>query len=311
MQAAVIHPDADVPVVETVPVPRPGDGQVALEVHAVALNPVDRRVASGTHPTIRPQRPYVVGFEGVGRVLDDGAPRRVWWLGGHGTLAQRAVADADKLIEVPDGLSDDLAAAIGIAGMAAWLCLVYRGGMAAGDHVLVLGASGAVGRITVQLARILGASSVTAVARSAGEDLLELGADNVVAIPDDDLEGTLRGIRPEGYDLVIDPLFGPPGEAAVEAAAINGRIVVMGRAAGGSIRLNATVFERGLTIVGHRNSATAHEPRRDAYTSVAEHAAAGRLRIDREVFDLDGVGEAWTKLAGGVRRKLVVTLPPV
>jgi NADPH2:quinone reductase len=307
MRAAVLRPGAETPSVEQAAVPTPGTEELALEVCAAALNPVDLRVAAGTHPTIRPPRPYVVGFEGVGRVTGDGG-RRVWWLGGFGSLAERAVAPAAEVIDVPEPLPDDAAAAIGISGMAAWLSLVHRARMQPGDRVLVLGATGGVGRFAVQLARLLGADRVVAAARSASDELLELGADAVVRLsPTGDVAaGDLLRASPEGYDVVVDPLFGAPGQAAIEAAAVGARIVVLGRRAGDRVTLPAKIYEEGLTIIGHRNSATPIGPRRDAYRAVAEHMAAGRLRADRDVLALDEVTEAWRRQATSPHRKLVL-----
>jgi NADPH:quinone reductase len=311
MSAAVLYKGAAAPVVEQVPVPAAGTGQLAVEVCAAALNPVDIRVASGTHPTIRPTRPYTPGFEGVGRVVgDDGRPtdRRVWWLGGFGTFAERSVIPAEQAVEVPEGLADDAAAAIGIAGMAAWLALVYRGRIKPGDRVLVLGASGSVGRLAIQLARLEGAATVVAAARSADDELLELGADAVVPLrAGDDLTASFLRAEPAGYDVVVDPIFGAPGEAAIEAAAIGARIVVLGaRAAPLRVTVSPAVFEKGLSILGHRNSATSVEARGDAYRAVAERMAAGRLRIDRDVIPLRDIAGAWQRQVDVPRRKLVI-----
>jgi NADPH2:quinone reductase len=184
---------------------------------------------------------------------------------------------------------------------------VHRAHVRPGERVLVLGATGGVGRFALQLARLLGAGRVVAAARSAGDELLELGADAVVRIaPGADLAADLRRACPEGYDVVLDPLFGAPGEAAIEAAAVGARIVVFGRRAGDSVTLHAKVYEEGLTIIGHRNSATPIGPRREAYRAIAEHMAAGRLRADREVLALDDVADAWRRQATSPHRKLVI-----
>src|SRR4029079_13378161 len=186
MLAAVLHDGAPPPTVEDVPAPKPEPGQLFVTVLAAALNPVDLLVAAGGDPTINPARPYVPGFEGVGRVVGDstsaGRGRRIWWLGGTGSLAGRAVTDAEDAVDVPDALSDAEAAAIGVAGIAAWLALVERAKLQPGERVLVLGASGAVGRFAVQIARALGAERGVAAARCRPDGLHITGAESFVSL---------------------------------------------------------------------------------------------------------------------------------
>lgn len=309
MRAAVIGQGATAPHITDVEAPTPQAGRVGIVVRAAALNPVDLLIAAGEHPTIRPARPYIPGFEGVGEVAGDAATagRRVWWLAGTGALAERATAAPDQTIDVPAELADDQAVAIGIAGMAAWLALVERARLQPGERVLVLGATGAVGRLALQLARLLGADRVVAAARSADDALLALGADTVVRIsPREDLAAACLEAEPRGFDVILDPLFGPAGEAAIESAAEGGRVVVLGALAGPRATLSTRIFERGLSIIGHRNSATPVAQRRLAYREMASHTVAGRLTVDRDVVALDELPGAWHRQAASPHRKLVV-----
>jgi NADPH2:quinone reductase len=153
-------------------------GALALvRVRAAGVNPLDIAVTAGAMPAMRPPLPSVPGIEGVGTVGD----RRVYFSRAEprfGTMAELSLADPNTVFDVPDEVDDAPAVALGIAGLAGWLALSWRANLRPGEHVLVLGASGAVGAIAVQAARLLGGGRVVAAARS--EDGLararELGA---------------------------------------------------------------------------------------------------------------------------------------
>ena len=205
-----------------------------LAVGAAGLNPIDLRVASGALPDRRPPLPSVVGSEGVGRA-DDG--RRYYFSGTvkpFGSLAERTLVEADGAVEVPEGIEDGQAVACGISGTAAYGSLLRRGQLREGETVLVLGASGVVGLTAVQLAKLHGAGRVIAAARS--EDGLrraaEAGADATVSLTGDDLTAAFKDAADGEIDLVIDPLWGAPAAAAVDALAFRGRLVQLGQSAG-------------------------------------------------------------------------------
>jgi NADPH2:quinone reductase len=282
-----------------------GDGPV--EILAVALNPIDLAVGSGRFPRGHPPLPYVPGCEAVGLV--DGT--RMYLFGeGFGTardgfLAERVEFPATLAIPVPSDLDDATAAACGIAGVAGWMPVARRAPVQPGDRVLVLAATGTVGSVAVQAARALGAERIVAAGRNPDklERVLELGADEVVLLEGDDLEARFReACGGDGPTLVVDPLWGEPIRAAVDAAAPRARIVQLGQSAGpeatltsGSIRL------KGLSILGHSNFVLSLPELRDAYLEVAGHVAARRITIDVETFALDEVGEAWAHQAAGAK----------
>jgi NADPH2:quinone reductase len=158
-----------------------------VEVLAAPLNPVDLAVASGAYVAGHPPLPYVPGCEAVGRT-DDGEV--IWVFGGgfgllrDGGMAERATVGDAVAVAVPDGADPALAAGLGIAGLAGWLPFAWRAPLRGGETVLVLGATGSVGLVAVQAAKLLGASRVVAAGRS-GERLekaASLGADATVQI---------------------------------------------------------------------------------------------------------------------------------
>jgi len=291
--------------------PSPAKGQVEVEVLAAGLNPVDIAIASGTFYGGSPPLPSVVGREGVGR-LPDG--RRAYFDGPvapFGSMAERALIDPASAIPLPEGLDEAVATGLGTAGLAAWLSLEWRARLQEGEAVLVLGASGVVGQVGVQAARLLGAARVVAAARS--EEGLErarvLGADATVRLDGEegDLAEALRSACDGGADVVLDPLWGEPAAAAIEAMRQGGRLVQIGQSAGERSSLLSSAVRGGmLSILGHTNFATPTEVKRAAYTRMAEHATAGELKLEVERVSLEDVADAWARQQTGPHRKLVI-----
>jgi NADPH:quinone reductase-like Zn-dependent oxidoreductase len=159
-----------------------------------------------------------------------------------------------------------LAVACGIAGLAAWLPLEWRARLQPGESVLVLGATGVVGQIGVQAAKLLGAGRVVAAGRGASvlSGLLQRGAGEVVVLAESGGSGTLRAAAGRhGYDIVLDTLYGSPLQGAMAATANGARVVSVGSAAGD----RATIGFRELytrTHYGFSNQQAPFEVRREA-----------------------------------------------
>ena len=287
------------------PEPAEVDGSGAIEIVAVALNALDLAIAAGRFYGGHPPLPYVPGCEAVGRL--DGA--RVYLFGEgrgirrDGFLVERTDFPRDLAVPVPDDLDDAVAAAAGIAGIAGWLPLSERAPVRPDDRVLILGATGTVGSIAVQAARLLGAERVVAAGRDRErlERARSLGADESVSLDGDELAERLREASgDEGPTLVVDALWGEPLRAAAEAAAPGARIVHVGQSAGPESTLaSAAVRGKRLSILGHSNFALAPAQQAQAYREVAELLAAGRLTIDVETFSVDAVADAWAAQSRG------------
>jgi NADPH:quinone reductase-like Zn-dependent oxidoreductase len=288
--------------------PSPADGAQVVKVSVAGLNPVDLYTAAGELPN-KPPLPSIAGKEGIGTV--DG--RRVYFdapVAPFGSMAERAQVDDESLIDVPDGVDDALAVTFGIAGLAAWLGMDWRGGLREGETVLVLGASGVVGQIAVQGARLLGASTVVAAARS-DESLArakdELGADAVVKLDGDGLADHFRKAAGGDIDLVVDPLWGEPAVTALEALADGGRLVQIGNSAGATTELPARTIRTGVkSVLGHTNVAAPQDVKREAFQRMCRHAAAGELTVPVEEVPLDAVEDAWERQSHGPHQKLVI-----
>jgi NADPH2:quinone reductase len=315
MRAAVVEELGRPPKLGDVPEPAAGEDEVVLDVLASSLNPIDIAVGAGRFYGGHPSLPYVPGAEAVGRLVEDG---RLVWASGQGlgvardgALAERAAVPASSLSPVPEDAEPELAVAFGVAGMAGWLSLAWRAPVRPGETVLVLGATGAVGLVAVQAARILGAGRVVAAGRRP-ERLArakDLGADATVQIGEaDGLAAVFKdACGGQGPTLVVDPLWAEPLVAALEAAAPGARIVNIGQSAGPKATLaSGDVRGKQLEILGYSNFTAPREVRDREYQRLLRHALAGDVRLDMERVSLDEITEAWERQAQGKATKLVV-----
>jgi NADPH:quinone reductase len=266
----------------------PDPGDEALEVLAAPLNPLDRSVAAGQFYGGHPPLPYVPGCEFVGR---EAGGRTVWTFSGglglarNGGMADRTLPGA-VVAEVPAGADPAVAGALGIAGLAAWMPLAWRAPVREGDRVLVLGATGTVGQVAIQAARLLGAAHVVAAGRdpSGLDRALALGADEAVGLDGDFGEPT----------YVLDPLCGEPLERAVAAAAPGARVVQLGQSAGSTATLpSAAIRGKQLEIYGYTDFGVSADVLAEHYTRLVGHAVAGEIEVTLERVPLDEIGAVW------------------
>lgn len=324
MHAAVVHRHGEPPEYRSHPAPRRGAGQALIRITAAPVNPLDVLCASGTSYFGRPPLPYVPGTQGVGVIeeADTLQPgQRVWFScdagmrPGDGALAERCLADEAAVRPLPSAVSDDLAAALGLSAIAAWMALTWRGALRPGERVLVLGASGTVGQVAIQAARLLGASRVVAACRDPhGMDRAAcLGADAVADLTGDDTEAIAHRLRRAvagRLDLVIDPLWGRPAEAAVRVLSAGGRLVNLGSSAGADAGFgSAAVRSSMISILGYTNNALSQHQKAAALDEILAHAAAGRLTADREAIPLADVAHGWTR-CGQPPHYRAVMIPP-
>jgi NADPH2:quinone reductase len=231
--------------------------------------------------------------------------------GKDGALRELAVAEDEAIFVLPDSVDDDTAAAAGVAGVTAELA--YRlAGMAAGQRVAVLGATGGVGQMAVQLAAARGASAVVAAGRHRpGLEWLEShGATATVDLEEsNDLSTALTEAAGGPIDVVVDVLWGAPAEAAIEALADHGRLINVGNNAGTDIGLPLQAMRKARTgVFGMSSGWTPLPEKMDAFGSVLDHIAAGRVEVAHEVVPLDDVAEAWDRQGRSPHTKLVISL---
>jgi NADPH:quinone reductase-like Zn-dependent oxidoreductase len=251
----------------------------------------------------------VVGLEGVG-VTADGT--RVYFNSPpspFGSWAQRCSIDPARTFPVPDGVDDDLAVALGVAGLAAWLPLTRHATVSDGQSVLILGATGIVGRIAIQVAKSLGAGRVVGAGRhpAALEELADLGADATVTLGSGDDVAALKAQAGAGYDIVIDTVYGAPFLAALEATAVGATLITIGDGAGEAAAIPFLSL-LGRTHIGHLNLTTSPEVLRAAYGELMAVAAAGKIRVETRRYGLAEAADAWQALSKGPRSKLAIQI---
>jgi NADPH:quinone reductase len=339
VRAAIVEAMGHPPAPAEVPQPRRGPGEALVRISAAALNQVELHIWNGHFFDGPPRAPYVIGLEGIGVVeegerLAPGTRVRVEYVhpgyGRDGAVAQYAVApeqpDASdrasqaSVAPIADGLDDTQAAALGVPVFTALMCLERAqaaGASLAGAHVLVTAATGAVGSVAVQLAKLMGAARVVAAGRDAErlERIRALSADATVELGDGLTAAELRErfVQAAGgrLDVALDPLWGEPARAAVDALSRDGVYVSFGQVASPVAELSGIPLRnRRVTLVGHSGAWATPEERQAALARGHELAArAGtRLTLQTEELELDEIGDAWQRLARSAGRRLVVRL---
>ena len=320
MPAAIVDRPGAEPRITRVPVPARVRGTTLIEVAAAPLNPLDLVVASGSFHSARHEEPYTPGSECVGTVLDSGSYPAGTWVyaechpspAAPGSFATRVVVADDDVLPLPDGVDPVLAAAVGNSGTAAFIALVDDAALRPGQTVLVLGATGAVGQLAVQIARRHGAGRIVGVGRdqAALARLPDLGADAVVDLRPEEGEDELanRLLAAAGpVDVVLDGLFGVPFQAALRVCAPRAHVVNIGNVAGAIAQLPAGLLRgQQITVSGF---AGLHTPLRDKRTALDwlwARLIRDDLRIGVRTFCLDELPSAWRAQASSPHIKCVV-----
>ncbi|HEY5412870.1 MAG TPA: NADPH:quinone oxidoreductase family protein [Caulobacteraceae bacterium] len=307
---------AETLVLADVPEPRPGPGEARIAVYACAINYPDVLIIEDRYQ-IRPPRPFAPGAEAAGVVDAVGKgvsqPRvgdRVIGFPGWGGLAEKLVLGVDRCIAIPDGAPFDEAAALMMTYGTALYGLKHRGGLQAGERLLVLGAGGGVGLAAVEVGKALGAEVIAAASSSdKAEAARAAGADRTLVYPRGpfDLDGKkalsalIKGACPGGIDAVFDPVGGDYAEAALRSLLWEGRLLVVGFPAGiPQMPLNLVLL-KSCQVIGVAWGAVAREhPALFADVAaevVALHASgAVRPRIT-ERLPLERAAEAIARLA--------------
>jgi NADPH:quinone reductase-like Zn-dependent oxidoreductase len=326
MKAAVLYPDGGVPGYVDIPEPVPqNDGEVVVSVKAVALKHLDKGRARGTHYSTegRKAEATIIGGDGV-CVLSDGT--RVYALGTGGMMAEKAVIEKDRMVILPAGLDDLVAAALPNAVFGAAMALRFRAGIEPGDTVLVNGATGFTGRIAVQLARHYGAGRVIAVGRNPQslQDMFALGADEVLSVQQSDeaFVGSLQRIhRAEPINVVIDYLWGHTAEMILASFKGRGsftaktRFVSVGAMTGDLIQLSAANLRSvDLQIsgsgLGSWTRAQVGILFSEMLPEMFQLAADGKLVVGTVGVPLSEIGKLWElEVSDGKRLVVRVSLP--
>lgn len=264
MNAAIINSFDVPPRYGTFADPVAAEGETIVNVTAVGLHQIVKSLARGQHYGSDAAFPFIPGVDGVGR-LDDGT--RVFFdfsRSPFGTFAERCVTKHFLCFPVPSTLDDATVAAMMNPGMSSWSALTARIQFAAGESILILGATGVAGQLALQVAQRLGARRIVVVGRNprALEDLRQQGADVAISL-DQSKEALVSSFRKEfaenKIDVVLDYLWGAPAEALLAAISQKGlqhestriRYLEIGSSAGPTISLPGEVLRSsGLELYG-------------------------------------------------------------
>jgi NADPH:quinone reductase-like Zn-dependent oxidoreductase len=312
MKAAVVTGAGVTPIYSDFDEPLESAGFVRIEVDASALSHVTRSRAAGTHYSSSDHFPFVAGVDGVGR-RDDGA--RVYFFGPQapwGGLAQSTLVPETQCIALPDGLDAVAAAAMAIPGMSSWAALVERAKFVAGETVLVHGATGASGRLAVQVAKHLGAAKVIATGRHVPtlEALTALGADSVISL-DQDERALAHAFEPHfdaGVDIVLDYVWGPTSRALLMGAAralpdgYPMRFVQIGSIGGDAIELPSAILRSSaITLLGSGIGSVPFERLLLTIDGVLKAAVPSRFNVETRAVPLAEIASNWSIAEGRVR----------
>ena len=285
------------------PVPSPAPHQAVIEVKACGLNYMDVFVMHGM-PDMRTEMPRIPGGDIAGIVREVGAEVPKAWIGkrvvlfprfpeggvlgenGNGGLCQFIAADQRQLIEIPDGVGFNEAAALPIAYGTSHRMLFTRGKIKAGEKVLILGASGGVGVSCLQFAKMMGAEVYACTSSDEkGRKLKELGADHIInyAEESDFSKAVWRASGKKGVDVAVNFTGGDTWIPTLRSMAVNGRILTCGSTAGHLCEIDVRfVWHREIDIIGSR----AYVP--DDIKACLDFVASGRLApVIESVFPLE------------------------
>ncbi len=309
--------------------PEPGSSDVVIAVKACSINYPDLLIIQDLYQ-FKPTRPFAPGSEVAGVVEAVGGDvghlavgDRVWALTGHDGLAEKVRVGASHAIRIPDEMDYVTASSLLMTYGTSLHALVDRGRIAAGDELLVLGASGGVGIAAVELGKVLGARVVAGVSsKEKGEFAMAAGADAVVVYDrqpfDKDASKALAAqfkaaSEKSGFDVIYDAVGGDYSEPALRGIGWEGRFLVVGFPAGiARMPLNLTLL-KSCDICGvFWGAFVARDPKANQahFKKLFEYWRDGQIKPHvSEIFPLAEGGRAIEKLASReAMGKLVVTI---
>ncbi len=317
MRAVAVQRTGGTPELMELPDPRPAPGEVLVKLAAASVNPIDWQIANGLFEGRMPHTfPLILGVDGAGRVEAVGEAVRALRPGdtvhgqflrapiGSGTFADLVTVpehlDTGVIQPVPDGIPPEIAAALPTAGMTA-LGAVDAIGPQAGQPVLILGATGGVGALAVQLAAAHGAEVIATARPDADRWIQQLGASDTADHTTGDLTAQVRKAHPGGIDALLD-LTGDQACFAECAALVRDGGMALSVAFAATPHMLAS---RRITIINYMM-----DNKTDLLARIAATAAAGRIKVPvQRAVPLAQTPEALARnRAGGARGKTVVRI---
>ena len=333
---AVVSSQADGPDVLRLverPVPKPGPGEVRVVVQVSGVNPTDWKARRGelAFPEVVPNQDGAGTIDAVGEGV--GASRvgeRVWvweaaWQRADGTSQEYVVLPERQAVRLPDEVSFDAGASLGIPALTAHRCLTVSElgpsrlapGALAAQTVLVAGGAGAVGHAAIQLARWAGARVITTVSGDEKAKLAQAaGAEHVVNYRSSDTLEQIRGLAPNGVDVVVE--VAPAANAALDAAVLapNGSVAIYAGDGGGDFDLSVgELMSRNLRYQFVLVYTVAPAVKDQAVADVSSAAADGALPVGEDAglplhrFPLERAAEAHAAVERATVGKVLIDVP--
>ncbi|MFT8323571.1 MAG: zinc-dependent alcohol dehydrogenase family protein [Bacillus sp. (in: firmicutes)] len=319
MKAQIIQEFGDSSVFQLTEVEKPKaiSGHVVIKVAATSVNPIDTKVRSGAVPAASPKLPAVIHGDVAGIVEEVGEGVTAFKMGDEvfgcaggfkgtsGALAEYMLADERMLAHKPKNSTMEEAAAIPLVAITAWEALFEKGNLAAGQDILIHGATGGVGHMAIQLAKSAGAKVYTTASSHKKMELAnELGADAVINYKEQSVQEYVEKYTDgKGFSVVFDTVGGKNLDNSFEAAAINGNVLAI---AARSTHDLSPLHSKGLSLhVEFMLLKILNEDLRAdlgaALAQIAQLVEEGKLRplIDEKVFSFDEVSQAHDYLESG------------
>jgi NADPH:quinone reductase len=306
---------------EDLPTPVPGPGEVLIDARAIGVNFPDLLVIEGTYQ-ILPELPFSPGKEvaGVVRAVGPGvespnAGERVMAQVEHGAYREQVLAEANNVAVLPESVGYEAGAAFGLGYLTVYFGLLRRARLKPGEWVLVTGGGGGVGSAGVQLAKALGAR-VIAVGRTEDKRnfALEQGADHTIEFdPEGFKERVMELTDGHGADVILESVGGEMFRACMRAIAWEGRLVIIGFAAGEIPTVKAGhVLVKNMDLIGVQSSDyREREPEsfREAQEELLGLLTHGKIGVQvTATYPLEAAAEALEEIRDSrVRGKVVLT----
>ncbi|HWU21117.1 MAG TPA: NADPH:quinone oxidoreductase family protein [Nocardioides sp.] len=309
---------ADV-VVQDVPEPTPQGHEVLIDVHSVGISFPDLLLSKGEYQ-LKPEPPFTLGVDIAGTVVSGPAfarGQRVCAVGPYGGAAERVAVPADSVFALPDELSFDEGAAIPMNYLTALFALDERGGLREGDTVLINGAAGGVGSAALQVARGMGVRTIALVSTAEKAEFAKAaGADHAVLV-DGFRDAVAELTDKRGVDAVLDVVGGNIFTDSLRSLAPQGRLLVVGFAAGQGIpevKVNRLLLNnidiRGVGWGAYAFLTPGYLQRQWAQLAPMIEDGVIRPPIGR-TFELEGFSEALQEMdARGTLGKSIVRVKP-
>ena len=322
MKAAVIYKKGELPKYAEFAEPIvQNENEVLISVKAVAITNLDKGIVSGDHYSSENenQNGTVIGSDAVG-ILENG--KRVYARGINGTIAEKVLVEKNRMIPLPDGISDATAASMPNAVAGSAMALRFRAGIKPGETVLINGATGFTGQMAIQVAKHYGAKKIIVTGRNEKtlQSLLEIGADEIISLKQDDeaIVAQLKAIHLNSpIDIVLDYLWGHPAELILTALKGNGsfttkvRYVTIGGMAGDTIQLSSGILRSvDLLLSGSGLGSWTKDEVRLLFTEILPEmfllAVQNKLQVNIEITSLVDIEKAWNIEVPDGKRLVVI-----